>query len=151
MSNGRHQLEVDIPIESVWSFISDMDMWAPLVPGYITHEIVNNRQSIWELKGDIGFIQKSVRLQIDITKWQEPTRISFDLTGLNENVKGTGYFQAKRILEYETEITGYLHMTAKGVMGRLMNPVLQSILPKATKQLTKAVATKMREREVMLT
>jgi carbon monoxide dehydrogenase subunit G len=142
---------VSIPIESVWSFISDMDMWAPLVPGYITHKIVSDRQSIWEFKGDIGIIQKIIRLKIDITEWQEPTEITFDLTGLNENVKGNGYFKAEKIIGCETQITGYLHITARGIMGRLINPVLKSYLPKTTKQLTNAVAIKMKEREVMLT
>ncbi len=151
MSNGYHQLKVNIPIESVWSFISDMDRWAPLVPGYITHKMVNDRQSIWEFKGHFGTIQKIIRLQIDITERHKPTGIAFDLTGLNENVVGTGYFKAKRIFECETQISGYLQVTAKGIMGRLVNPILKSYLPKTTKQLTQTVAIKMNEREAMLT
>lgn len=151
MSNGYHQQEVSIPIKSVWSFISDMEEWAPLVPGHVAHERLNSKQSIWEFRGDIGFIQRTVRLQVDITQLQEPEQISFRITGLNENITGNGYFKAEKLLGSNTQITGYLHMTAQGMVGRMINPILKSRLPKATKQLTEAVAEKMNEREVMLT
>ena len=38
MPSGTHVTELDIPIDKVWDFVSDMNRWAPLVPGYIEHE-----------------------------------------------------------------------------------------------------------------
>ena len=83
MPSGTHTTELDLPIEKVWDFVKDMDRWAPLVPGYIEHEIINDKQSTWTFKGDIGIMQKTVKLQIDITEWTEPSLVTFDLTGLN--------------------------------------------------------------------
>ncbi|WP_106496509.1 CoxG family protein [Lentibacillus sp. Marseille-P4043] len=141
MPSGEHQLELDIPIEHVWSFVSDMNKWAPLVPGYMEHEILHERKSTWKFKGEIGIIQKTVHLQIDITKWQEPTRVTFNLTGLNENVKGNGYFVAKTLAGNKTEVTSYLGVTAKGMKGPVINSVLKSLVPKTTRELTEAIAT----------
>lgn len=151
MPSGIHQTELHTPIESVWSFVSDMNKWAPLVPGYMEHEILNDRQSTWTFKGDVGFIQKVVRLRIDITEWQKPNKVTFDLTGLNENFKGSGYFEAKVVNGKKTKITGFLDVNAKGMKGTVINPVLKSLIPKTTKDLTEAIAGKITELETVAT
>ncbi|MFC4557739.1 CoxG family protein [Virgibacillus kekensis] len=144
MPSGKHQLDIDIPIERMWDFVSDMDNWAPLVPGYIDHEKMNGRQSKWKFKGDTGIIRKTVSLRIDITEWKEPTTVAFNLTGLTENFVGSGYFQAEK-KKHSTSMTGCLQITAKGLAGPMVNSVLKSYVPKTTKEFTKAVAEKMTE------
>src|SRR5699024_8164587 len=129
----------------IWNFVSDMDKWAPLVPGYIEHEIINERESTWIFKGDIGIMQKTVKLKIDITEWQEPTQVTFDLTGLNENFAGNGYFAAEKITDTKTKMTGNLDITAKGMMGPMINAILKNFVPKTAQQLTEAVASKINE------
>ncbi|MGG0668624.1 SRPBCC family protein [Lederbergia citrisecunda] len=140
MPSGTHTTELDIPIEKVWDFVSDMNRWAPLVPGYIEHEILSEKQSTWTFKGDIGIMQKTVKLQIDITEWREPTLVTFDLKGLNENFAGNGYFKAEVISETQTVMHGNLDITAKGVMGPMINAILKSFVPKTAEDLTKAIA-----------
>ncbi|MCM3711846.1 CoxG family protein [Sporosarcina luteola] len=140
MPSGTHTTELDIPIEKVWDFVSDMNRWAPLVPGYIEHEILNDKQTTWTFKGDIGIMQKTVKLQIDITEWSEPSLVTFDLTGLNENFAGNGYFKAVAISDSKTEMVGNLDITAKGVMGPMVNAILKSFVPKTAADLTKAIA-----------
>lgn len=140
MPSGTHTTELDIPIEKVWDFVSDMNRWAPLVPGYIEHEILSDKQSTWTFKGDIGIMQKTVKLQIDITEWREPTLVTFDLKGLNENFAGNGYFKAEVISETQTVMHGNLDITAKGVMGPMVNAILKSFVPKTAEDLTKAIA-----------
>jgi len=151
MPSGLHEMKVDLPIEKVWSFISDMNNWAPLVPGYLEHDILNDRQSTWKFIGEIGVVQKTVHLKIDITKWQAPSKVTFNLAGLNENFKGNGYFEARAIDVRQTEITGYLDITAKGLMGPMINSVLKSLVPKTTKELTEATAYKMVDVETVAT
>lgn len=141
MPSGTHELEIDLPIEKIWDFVSDMNRWAPLVPGYIEHEILSETQSTWIFKGDIGIMQKTVKLQIDITEWREPTLVTFDLKGLNENFAGNGYFQADAISESKTKMTGNLDITAKGMMGPMINAILKNFVPKTAEELTKAIAT----------
>ncbi|WP_404454967.1 SRPBCC family protein [Virgibacillus necropolis] len=151
MPRGIHQTELKTPIKDVWSFVSDMNKWAPLVPGYMDHEILNDRQSTWKFKGEIGIMQKTVHLKIDITEWQEPTKVTFNLTGLNENFKGNGYFEANAVTRGKTKITGFMNITAKGVMGPMINPILKTLIPKTTKDLTEAIADKMIELETVST
>lgn len=145
MPAGTHTVELDVGIEEIWEFVSDMDKWAPLVPGYIEHEIINENQSTWTFKGDIGIMQKTVKLQIDITEWREPTAVTFDLTGLNENFAGDGYFEAEKIDENKTKMTGNLDITAKGMMGPMINTILKNFVPKTAEDLTDAVANKIKE------
>src|SRR5690625_4232566 len=136
MPAGTHSVELDISIDQIWEFVSDMDKWAPLVPGYIEHEIINDRESTWTFKGDIGIMQKTVSLKIDITEWDEPTRVSFDLTGLNENFSGDGYFLAEEISDNKTKVTANLDITAGGMMGPMINTILKNFVPKTAKELT---------------
>lgn len=151
MPDGTHQTELQIPIENVWSFVSDMNKWAPLVPGYRDHEILNERQSTWKFIGDVGFMQKMIRLKIDIKEWQEPNKVTFDLRGLNENFKGNGYFEATAVNGKKTKITGHLTINAKGMKGPVLNPVLKSFVPKMTKDLTVAITRKLTKLETVAT
>lgn len=147
MPNGSHHVELPVPIQNIWNFVSDMDKWAPLVPGYIEHEILNERQSTWSFKGDLGFMKKTVKLKIDITNWIEPTKVTFDLKGLSDNFVGDGYFEAKVIDDNNTSMTGYLDITAKGAMGPMINTILKSFVPKTAEDLTIAISDKIIEIE----
>jgi carbon monoxide dehydrogenase subunit G len=149
MPHGKHEYKVDIPIEHVWSFVSDINKWAPLVPGYMAHQILNDRQSTWKFKGDLGFVQKTVNLKIDITRWQKPTKVTFNLTGLDENFKGDGYFEATSVNKQLTTITGFLNISVKGLKGPMVNTVLKSFVPKTTKQLTESIVKKMNQMETV--
>lgn len=147
MPNGTHSLELPVSIQHIWDFVSDMDKWAPLVPGYIAHEIINDRQSTWSFKGDLGFMKKTVKLQIDITNWMEPTKVTFDLKGLSDNFAGGGYFEAEAIDGDHTKMSGHLDITAKGAMGPMVNTILKTFVPKTAEELTRAVAGKIAEIE----
>ncbi|WP_462405434.1 CoxG family protein [Gracilibacillus sp. Marseille-QA3620] len=145
MPAGTHTVQLPVGIEEIWTFVSDMDKWAPLVPGYIEHEIINDRESTWAFKGDLGFMKKTVKLKIDITEWKEPTTVTFNLKGLSDNFKGGGYFQAEAIDENNTQMTGSLDITAGGAMGPMVNTILKNFVPKTAEELTVAVADKIRE------
>lgn len=140
MPGGTYEVELNLPIGEIWGFVSDMDKWAPLVPGYIEHKILGEMQSTWTFKGDLGIMKKTVKLQVDITEWTEPTTVKFNLTGLSEKFTGNGYFQAEAMSESKTKMTGNLDITAKGVMGRVINPILKSFVPKTAEHLTNAIA-----------
>lgn len=147
MPNGIHSVELDVAIEKIWEFVSDMNKWAPLVPGYIEHEILNERQSTWAFKGDLGFMKKTVKLKIDIQEWIEPTKVTFDLEGLSDNFSGNGYFEAEALDENRTKMTGYLDISAKGAMGPMINTIMKTFVPKTAQELTEAVAGKIAELE----
>ena len=147
MPSGKHQVELNISIDRIWDFVKDMDKWAPLVPGYLEHKKISDNRSTWKFKGDLGVVQKMIHLQVDITKWQEPTNVTFLLKGINENVSGGGYFEAEVVNESSTKMTGYLDIKAKGMMAPVVNKVLKTFTPKTTKQFCNAIADKIMEAE----
>ena len=145
MPSGMHQVEVGLPVNKIWDFVKDMDNWAPLVPGYIQHQKITDRQSTWEFFSNIGFIKKQINLMVTIQEWIEPTKVTFNLKGVNEELSGGGYFLAEIINNNTTRITGFLEITAGGTMGPMVNTLLKSSLPRLTKETTIAIATKVEE------
>ncbi|WP_338785833.1 SRPBCC family protein [Metabacillus sp. FJAT-53654] len=147
MPSELYKVEVNMPIQSIWDFVSVMDNWAPLVPGYIEHEILNDSESIWKFKTDLGVIKKKVELKVDITDWIKPKKVIFNLTGINEKMTGKGYFEAQIIDTNNTLMTGYLEITPEGKMAKLINSKLKKNLNELTKELTEAIIAKIKEDE----
>lgn len=145
MPQGSHTVEVPLNIDTIWAFVHDMNNWAPLVPGYIDHEIITERQSTWTFKGDLGFMKKKVKLQIDIKEWNEPSEVLFDLKGLSDNFIGGGFFKAEVIDENTTNMTGHLDITAAGMMGPMINQILTKFVPQTAQELTDAIVAKLLE------
>jgi hypothetical protein len=74
-----------------------MNNWAPFLTGYQTHEILGDMDSIWTLKGDVGVLARVVKLKVHVTEWNGPSRVSFTLTGLNEQVDGGGTLEMQPV------------------------------------------------------
>lgn len=68
MPNGSHHIQLNLPIEKVWDFVRSINNWAPLVPGYINHELINEYESTWEFKGDLGFMKKTIKLNYGVER-----------------------------------------------------------------------------------
>ena len=145
MPAGTHSVAVPLNINTIWEFVQDMNNWAPLVPGYIEHEIINDRESTWAFKGDLGFMKKKVKLKIDIKEWNEPSGVIFDLTGTSDNFKGGGYFKAEAVNDNETMMSGNLDITAGGMMGPMVNQILVKFVPQTAQELTDAIVAKLLE------
>jgi carbon monoxide dehydrogenase subunit G len=149
MPQGKHEILIDVPIEKVWDFVKDMDNWAPLLPGYISHEKLNEKQSKWTFKETVGVLKKKISLQVTIKEWVEPVRVTFDLKGINENLTGNGYFKADPVDVNRTRMTGYLEMTAEGALAPVMNAVMKTSLPKSGQELTNAIAEELEGRKAI--
>ena len=90
MPEVTYETTLNLPVATVWDFVKDMNNWAPFLTGYQKHEILNETDSIWTLKGDVGVLSRVVQLKAHVTEWAGPERVSFTLTGLNEEVEGGG-------------------------------------------------------------
>lgn len=145
MAKGVHSVIIPLSIEKVWNFVSVIDNWAPLVPGYISHTVITKNQSTWEFISDLGLFKKKVKLLVDITEWSGPEIVTFHLTGMNENFLGSGYFRAEMIDEIQTKMTGQLDIIAKGMKAPMANSLLKSYVPETAKELSDAVAGKLLE------
>lgn len=129
--------KTNIPVEQakVWAFVSDIEKWARLVPGYRKHEMKSDTQSVWTFGGTVAGMTKMVDAQVDITEWNEPTKIGFELLGLSDKFTGAGYFEANAISANETEMMMHLEVKAGGVAGVALNPIFKLALPTAAEKL----------------
>lgn len=141
----NHEVEVNVPIQAVWNFVSDINNWAPLVPGYVDHKILSETESTWCFRSDMGFMKKKIELKVNITSWEEPRKVTFQLVGLNEKFAGHGYFLAEERGSSKVLMTGCLDITAEGMMAKVANSILTSSLPETTTELTEAVVSKIKE------
>jgi carbon monoxide dehydrogenase subunit G len=88
--------EMALPLDTVWAFVSDMNNWAPFLTGYQKHEVIDATDSLWTLKGEVGILSRRVELRAHVTEWLEPQRVTFTLTGINEDVDGGGTLVLRR-------------------------------------------------------
>ena len=90
MPEVEYTTHINLPPDKIWEFVKDMNNWAPFLTGYQKHEIIDDRDSTWWLKGDVGVLSRMVELKAHITEWMGPEKVSFTLTGVNEAVEGKG-------------------------------------------------------------
>ncbi len=145
MPSDTQQLELDIPIEVIWNFIRDENNWAPLVPGYIYHEKVNQNLITWEFKSDLVVMKKKVTLLIDIKEWNEPTKVSFELKRKSERYIGEGFFEARAINPNKTRVTGFLEVNAAGPMGALVNTLFKKAAQISSEEAAAAISSMLEE------
>ncbi|MBB6445223.1 CoxG family protein [Bacillus benzoevorans] len=142
MSSHQHEMTVNASLENVWKFVRSIDNWAPLVPGYLEHEMLNETESTWKFKSDLGIVKKKIHLKVNITQWIELDKVSFNLTGINEKISGQGYFKAIKLTNKQTKMIGFLDITAGGTLAKVVNPLLKTSIPEFTEELTSAVGKK---------
>jgi hypothetical protein len=87
-------VDIAAPLDRVWQFVENMDNWGPLLTGYQQHQKIDDRESIWFVKGELGGLTRVAEFRATITEWVEPSCIAFELTGLQEPVTGSGRFTA---------------------------------------------------------
>jgi carbon monoxide dehydrogenase subunit G len=88
----EHTIEVDAGIDEVWRYVENLENWAPFVIGFQQLQIVDDRRSVWTVRGDLGILSREVELQADITVWEPRDRVEFTITGLTERLEGDGHF-----------------------------------------------------------
>src|SRR5262245_59339853 len=96
MPEVEYTTRMRTPLDDVWAFVSDMNNWAPFLTGYQKHEIIDDTDSLWTLKGDVGILCRMVELRAHVTEWVAPQRVAFTLTGINESVDGGGTLVIRR-------------------------------------------------------
>ena len=146
MPEAQHSVDIHASPPAVWLFVSDMDRWAPLVPGYVSHAKRSDTESTWTLKGDVGILVKTVTFEVLITEWLEPHTVRFTLAGVNERVSGGGSFIAAPAAVGITRVTFTLELRQEGSLGPMVNALFKSVLPKVTRQLVETLARHVEQR-----
>ena len=61
-------------------------------------------------------IKKTIQAQVDITEWNEPSNIKFELKGLSDNFTGSGHFTAEDV-DGKTTMTCKVERQCRGNIG----------------------------------
>jgi carbon monoxide dehydrogenase subunit G len=92
VAEAEYTATAQLPLETIWAFVEDMDHWARFVTGYQGHEKKSQTESLWTLKGDVGVLARRLVFKVDITEWVPGKRAAFRLSGVNEPMNGEGVF-----------------------------------------------------------
>lgn len=147
MPEVEHSVTVRAPVPVVWEFIKNFDNWAPFMIGYQSYEVVDETDSIWTIKGDVGILSRTVKLRVHITEWIEGERVSFTLKGMTESVGGTGTFLAQPDPAGCT-LSFRLNLKAGGLSGPMVNTVMGPLLRPAATSLAEKIAKRVEETTV---
>lgn len=137
MPQATHNVTINAAPNAAWDFLKKYENWAPLIPGYIAHEVHSDNQFTWIFLADLGFTKKTIKLGVTVADLVEPTDVKFDLKGISDNFNGDGYFKIAG--DTQAEVTGSLDLAASGMMGMMINSVLENFVPKATKEFTESI------------
>jgi carbon monoxide dehydrogenase subunit G len=112
---------IDVSRPSVWDFVRDINNWAPFARGYQSHEILNDNESVWTVKGDVGPISRLTKFHVTITEWLDGEGVVFTLKGLNEPVTGSGSIRLSDTDRGGTDIVGSALIEFGGSIGPVIN------------------------------
>ena len=125
MAEVNYTATISVARAEVWQFVRDMNNWAPLAKGYQSHEVINDRESIWTVKGDIGPISRVTKFRIDITEWIEEEGVTFVMKGLNEPISGQGSIRLKDTESGAgTDIIANATIEVGGTLGPIVNHLI---------------------------
>jgi carbon monoxide dehydrogenase subunit G len=131
---------VDIPLDVMWDFIKDFDNWAPMIKGYESHEKIDEKKSVWMIRGEFGSFSRLTKFNNTITKWVEKEQVAFEMTGVNEPVTGDGSVTLKPVNGGKgTQITADVGFHAGGVMGPLINRMIKPLVLTVSEELVENI------------
>ena len=97
MPEIEYSVRIAAPVERVWAYVENLPNWAHLMIGFQKLDLVDDRRSIWTLRGNVGILSREVDIQADITLWEPLRRVEFEITGLTERITGAGSFTLVRV------------------------------------------------------
>ena len=126
METVEYTTTVDIPLDVMWDFIKDYENWAPMVKGYESHEKIDEKKSVWMIRGEFGAFSRLTKFNNNITEWIDKQRVAFELSGVNEPVTGYGRVDLKPVNGgNSSEISAEMGFNAGGTLGPLINRLIK--------------------------
>ncbi len=123
MSELTYRIELPFSVSQIWEMLNTVEKWVPLLDGYVSHEILNETEAIWTFKSGIGVMKKKISVKVNIVEWNEPTKLTLHVTGINEKFSGYGYIETKPDGEIKSVVTIFHNITVKGTL-KLMTGTL---------------------------
>lgn len=123
----RRDAEVPADREDVWRFVRKLDNWAPLLPGYERHVERNESSFWWQVRGESGPFSRLLELDVNVSRWNEPEDVVFNLKSLNEPFGGRGRF-VTAATSAGTRLSFELELDAHGATAPMVNALIARYL-----------------------
>ena len=124
MAQVEYSATIEVPRPTVWEFVRDMNNWAPFATGYQEHEVINDRESVWTVKGEVGPISRVTKFKVVITEWVEQEKVAFTLEGINEPITGGGAILLTDGDGHGTDIRADAELEFGGSLGPIISPLI---------------------------
>lgn len=95
MIGGEHSVRIARSVDDLWAYLATFSNWAPHVVGYQGLRVVDDKTSVWTLRGDVGILSREVEIEVEVSSWDEGRSAGFTLNGLTERLTGTGSFEVR--------------------------------------------------------
>jgi len=128
---------VKLPLRSVWSFMIDRKEVGCLFPGCKGVVILNDLDSVWNIKMSLGPFTRMVEMHAHTTELIEQEKIAWIAT--HEHLTTSGTTTLRKISDDETEITYHLEGHVNGHFSFLQDMVVADKLGEVTRGFMKAI------------
>ncbi len=128
---------VKLPIEYVWSFMTDRREVGCLFPGCRSVKIINDLDSIWTVKFTLGPFSRTMEMKTHTTEMVNLEKLSWVATG--ENVMASGTVVMRRAGDEETKIIYRIEGHVKGHFTFLQDIVIAEQLGEIARAFVKNI------------
>lgn len=146
MIEHQQSIVIDAPNAQVWAYVSDMANWAASMPGYKAFEVLSEKESLWTLKVGVGALNRTVKVRVFITAWDEPDHVAFTFKLDNDPVDGDGAYRARvRPDDGGTDVDIGFRINGQGPMAGAWEAMMRPILPKMTRSFGDTLKSRIEE------
>lgn len=141
MRTKLYTIKVDVPIAKVWEIIGAYEILIPLLPGYLGHERINEKESVWTINKEIGLIKKRFDIGIIIKEWNKPHSIKLQFEDRKGRFSGECLLATREITENKTLCTGSLRYSVSGSMSKMISNFMKTDRTEIAEEIKKIIET----------
>lgn len=135
---------IRLPIEYVWSFMTDRREVGCLFPGCVKVRIINDLDSVWIVRFSLGPFSRTLEMKTHTTEMVEMERLAWVASG--EHMNASGMVSLTRISDEETEITYRIEGHVTGRFSMLQDIVVAEKLGEVTRGFMKNIKKRLEYR-----
>ena len=127
MIEADTSFSINAPIGRVWDYVRDINLWAMQLPGCRECNIIDDHHSEWTIKVGAGGLVKTVKVKVQVEKWDGPERVNFNYALESEPVIGAGYYLATANENGSTDVCLQLSVEGSGPMAPMWEAVCKPL------------------------
>ena len=128
---------VQLPIKSVWSFMSDRREVGCLFPGCLGVTIIDDLDSLWKVRASFGPFSKVVTMKTHTTVFKIEEQLSW--VGSGDHIEMSGDVMLRKLSDKETEVIYHLEAHVTGPFASLQDMVVAEKLREVKKKFIKNI------------